>query len=880
LRYRVSLTNLVQEGAAASTARAVFYTNTTAWLEVPLSALQTNRLDFQASASGWLTVALVREADETSCVQYGLLYREVPRCALGFTSNAVTVSESARSVVLQVRCEAEDVLEGPVSATVSTRNGTATAGSDYAATNVTVTWGPADMSDKSVTLTLLNKDTLWEGAEAFFADLAVDPDTAQELEGLALTTVTLTEKDRPTVPQLSFAGIGAETNVFSSSTRIAAKEGDQLTFWLKRAGKNSGAVTSVLTWADGTLKLGQTNALWASMEEGLKRVEVQVPTKAGYQQARTVTLTLTSPNASVAGGASRASLNVTDEAFTQTLAAYAGDVTRVPFSAASAAWFGTGDEGTVLRCAPPVARNGSSVMTAKVTGPGTILFNADTTNATGNGCTFTVKAGLRTAQTVTNGANRVWVPAGLQTVTWTFKRGSTDASAGAYGWVSDIEWVSDDARETTGAFNGYAWRGEAESAVPEEYGLASLTVDAAGKLTGKLVFAVTNYAFDVTRRYSDQTQDGWYAATNLLAKASKGTNRVVLTLLVNPTNGCAELADDNGTFGARLYRNGWGDRPLSAARAGAVGIAAGYYTTALPQVNGAGDDDFGSGFLALTVASNDGTVKVAGKLADGKSGSSSSTLLLDAEGNVFTAVFTVPSGYMGGSFFGLAEFARPEADGPTVVRPLDGTALLWESRNPKATSEYGVGFKRETGLSGGWYDTVGNLYRYYGGMTLAVGTANEPTPVLISGTNRYESAWWAPDGLSLTPVTNRYGVMTGLAAPKAGLPVKVGADYDYKDVSNNTIGLTITLTRPTGLFRGSYKAWFDYGTTHTSRPVTFEGALTPEREDSDDGVEGRGFFLWADKRSYKNASNRDEAYPFDWSYDFLLLSAPVEPVDP
>jgi hypothetical protein len=878
LRYRVSLTNLVQEGDAASTAKAVFYTNANAWLEVPLSTLLTNRVDFQASASGWLTVALERETDEASCVQYGLLYREVPRCALGFTSNAVTVSESERTVVLRVRCEAEDVLEGLVTATVSTRNGTATAGSDYAATNMTVTWGPADLSDKSVTLTLLKKDTLWEDAETFFADLAVDPDTAQELDGLALMTVTLTEKDRPTAPLLAFAGIGEGNNAFSPRVPIEAKEGDQLIFWLKRTGKNSGAVTSVLSWVDGTLKLGQTNALWASMEDGLKRVEVQVPTKAGYQQARKVTLTLTSPNASVAGGANLAMLNVTDDVFTQTLAAYAGDVTRVPFSAAAGAWFGTGEDGTVLRCAPPASRSGSSVMTAKVTGPGTILFNADTTNATGNGCTFIVKAGTRVAQTVTNGANRVWVPAGLQTVTWTFKRGATDASAGAYGWVSDIEWVSDDARETTGAFNGYAWRGEAEATVPEEYGVATLTVDAAGKITGKLVFAVTNYAFEVTRRYSEPTQDGWYAATNLIAKASKGTNRVVLTLLVNPTNGCAELADGEGAFGARLYRNGWGDRPLSAARAGAAGIAAGYYTTVLPQANGAGDDDFGSGYLALTATSN-GAVKVAGKLADGVTVSSSATLLLDADGVVFVALFTAPSSYMGGSFFGLAEFVRPDAEGPTVVRPLNREALLWESHNAQATREYGVGFKRETGLYGGWYDTVGNLYRYYAGMTLAVGTANEPTPVLISGTNRYESVWWDPDGLSLTPVTNRYGVMTGLAAPKVGTPVKAGAAYDYKAVTNNTIGLTINLTRSTGLFKGSYKAWFDYVTTHTSKAIAFEGLLTPVREDAEDGKEGCGFFLWADKSSYKNASNRDVAYPFNWSYDFLLLSTPVEPVD-
>jgi hypothetical protein len=94
---------------------------------------------------------------------------------------------------------------------------------------------------------------------------------------------------------------------------------------------------------------------------------------------------------------------------------------------------------------------------------------------------------------------------------------------------------------------------------------------------------------------------------------------------------------------------------------------------------------------------------------------------------------------------------------------------------------------------------------------------------------------------AITATTNQYGVMTGLAAPV------------------------------TGVFKGSFRAWFDYGAVHTYRFISYEGVLTPEREDAFDGVAGRGFFLSGDKSSYRDAQNRVVSYPFNWSYDFLLF---------
>jgi len=137
--------------------------------------------------------------------------------------------------------------------------------------------------------------------------------------------------------------------------------------------------------------------------------------------------------------------------------------------------------------------------------------------------------------------------------------------------------------------------------------------------------------------------------------------------------------------------------------------------------------------------------------------------------------------------------------------------------------------------------------------------------------------------LGVTPAT---GAGTGLSASKSDAPVKdteTGA-YIYADTTgdgvNNTSGLTIRFTRATGLFTGTFKTWYDYVSaedlttdtqtwTHTSKSVSFQGALTPVRDSGD--AEGRGFFLWADKGAYENAAGKTVTYGFNASYDFLLL---------
>ena len=395
-----------------------------------------------------------------------------------------------------------------------------------------------------------------------------------------------------------------------------------------------------------------------------------------------------------------------------------------------------------------------------------------------------------------------------------------------------------------GTFNGYV----------ENAGRVTMTVSAAGKITGKVALPGMNYTFAVSSFAAGGDEKSGF---EIETAAKAGNALLPLKLRITQAGSPQAASFVSGQLGnlpVSLYRSVWKD-PGAAALADNYD---GYYTAALP-----GNGRYGSGYLAFTVDMSGG-VKIAGKLADGTAVSQAGALILDMTGGVFTVVFTAPTTYKGGSLFGFADFVAP-AEGAVYLCPPDGVPFLWASRNLQATFEYGKGFSRTLGLAGGWYSKTENLYDYYRNRRASVGTdTNAPVPEIFSGSIPEPSDWWSPDGIALTVMTNKTGVMTGLTAPMTGTPVKnADGTYEYA-AAPNTLGLKISLSRATGFFKGSYKAWFDYAGKHTSKGVSFEGALTPVREDLHDGVAGRGFFLWADK-------SLSPAYSFNWSYDFRVL---------
>ena len=433
-----------------------------------------------------------------------------------------------------------------------------------------------------------------------------------------------------------------------------------------------------------------------------------------------------------------------------------------------------------------------------------------------------------------------------------------------------------------GAFNGYVEGG----------GAASMSVTAAGKITGKITAGGVSYAFGAASYSSGSAGDGSFV---LSAVAKAGSASLPLELAVSELSDTLGVAEgtlgDDGAYALALWRNVWKD----SGTADALGPLVGYYTAALPG----GETGMGSGYLTFTV-DKAGGVKAAGKLADGTAVSLGGTLILDESGRTFAVVCAAPSAYKGGCLFGLAEFSGAS------LAPLDDAPFVWSSQNPQATAVYGEGLYCELGLSGVLYDKSGSLNDYYqDGLTVdgvgalpelaakckyTYGEEDENGKIIKTTETADVSASAAeasPNGLVLA--VNAAG--TALSAPKADSPKKGSepGEYDYGDTNgdgeSNPSGLTVSFAKATGIFKGSFSVYYDYvsaqddtkeenGETwaHVAKKVSCEGVLTPSGD-----AAGRGFFLWADKGSYdsgkvdKNGDPVMTAYSFNRSYDFLLL---------
>ncbi len=124
---------------------------------------------------------------------------------LGFSVTVLSASEAAGQIAVRVRRTGGTL--GAVSLQLATRDGTATAGSDYTATSTTLSWANGDSVEKVVNVALLN-DGQVEGDEQFVVTLSALAGGAA-LDGSAELTVSILNDDvAPTPPPASGGGGG------------------------------------------------------------------------------------------------------------------------------------------------------------------------------------------------------------------------------------------------------------------------------------------------------------------------------------------------------------------------------------------------------------------------------------------------------------------------------------------------------------------------------------------------------------------------------------------------------------------------------------------------------------------------------------------------
>ncbi len=506
--------------------------------------------------------------------------------------------------------------------------------------------------------------------------------------------------------------------------------------------------------------------------------------------------------------------------------------------------------------------------------------------------------------------------------TWTVLLQATQAADGIrvpYATVA-LTFIVHPLGSLAGTYNG--WIKDADS--PMGYcGLAALTVGENGKLTAKVTAQGATYSFsatgfdgadDVVAPGSvtlDTCAGGWvtgpggtrYHTLDNLVVTDDGTATASLTLYTRVrTISTDEVVP--AVYVVELFRTRWGD----AAMQPVLNTFKGYYTVALPVMDARDplNTPWGSGYATLTV-SDKGAAKLSGVLADGKTWSLATTLIMADTNDTSSAavcVYTQPSGYAGkGGLSGLLRItAGASVYGNTVDCP--DVVLKWWDFTPasvagatNAAPSAAAGFLNSLEASGGFYDNLMNLQTYY----LCKDLSFEDN-VTFPGTGLLDRLPSDADGLN---GISRYLLLSEDGFLPFGTAVDVGArSLSVKarnvvsnatdaataslaesidlDQSRNVAGLLFAFNPVTGLFSGSFDLVYERENANgqfvrRTRKTAYKGVYTPTRpvdgaEDPSAGVQGAGFYLVPDTSAYLDGVGKVHSYTFNWSFAFELFS--------
>ena len=470
-------------------------------------------------------------------------------------------------------------------------------------------------------------------------------------------------------------------------------------------------------------------------------------------------------------------------------------------------------------------------------------------------------------------------------------------------------------------------------------GSGNVTVSQVGDLSAKFIVNGTAYSF--SKKGLDSTDNPpapgsvsnfTCSGASILTSAGKYTNtlddlsiddtgclKATLTLFASVKNSDGTTSPTSTLHQVELFRNNWD----SAYMKKLLAAFAGYYTVSLP-VAATRDEStapLGSGYVTLTVGAG-GSAKLSGVLADGNAWSSATTLLyrdaIDTNDTSFadkTAdvyLYAAPSSYAGSG--GLCGLLRITVGGTLYDNTIgcpDGSTNQWWNARP--TSVYGAtgtavtdatGFLSQLDAAGGYYDTVMNLQTYYLNKTLTFRDsvlASAPDTATVdrlpsdydgrNGSSGYallsEEAGLLPFGTRLVVGAKSLAAAAkSVATNEADLASNSLLDCIDFSESENVAGLTLSLTRATGLLTGAFDLVYerenaDGAFARRTRRVSIKGVHTPARprEPADDpsaGVQGAGFYLIPDTGAYLDATGRNISYSFNESFAFELFAQPPD----
>jgi len=197
-----------------------------------------------------------------------------------------------------------NVITNNVDVSFATANGTATAGSDYQATNGVLTI-PAGQTTKTITV-IVSGDATQEPDETFFVNLSNSSNaTISKTQGIG----TIINDDNPAAPTVQF----------SSASYSVQEDLTALTITVTRSGDMSGAASVNYASVDGTatqkgdfeLALGTLNF---APGDATKTFQVLINEDMYVEGSENFTLSLSNPSGTSLGQQSTATVTINDDA--------------------------------------------------------------------------------------------------------------------------------------------------------------------------------------------------------------------------------------------------------------------------------------------------------------------------------------------------------------------------------------------------------------------------------------------------------------------------------------------------------------------------------------------------------------------------------------
>ena len=197
------------------------------------------------------------------------------------------------------------------------------------------------------------------------------------------------------------------------------------------------------------------------------------------------------------------------------------------------------------------------------------------------------------------------------------------------------------------------------------------------------------------------------------------------------------------------------------------------------------------GYLSLTVG-NLGAVKIAGRLEDGTAVSGSAKLVPGGGGAsvAFQRPLYSKKGSLSGWLWGDPVTGQLELYDPMIP-------VWWESADPKR----GI-FRDPLGVEGGRYGNGVTAPELLPAMVL---NSSLNTTLLPDPGEGWTGSWVASafPRVDIRNTNGKFSIVKGKA------PKKVGTVYDYAAAELNPSMATISFNPKTGLFKGSFKMYFD-----------------------------------------------------------------------